>query len=377
MRTIAALMLLAILTAVLPAATASSQSDATGTLHVVNLDGSRADVWAGDTKIVANLGVGEAADEVLEAGTYTLRLCAAGSTGPGPGPECIAMGSAKKISLESGQNRTVAFTPSWTVATNDQAPTAPGKARYTLHNPGQVPTQMSVCIDGDLVAQADAFQSDDAEVDAGDDQAVDYFLLEPGVFRSCTEGSPFASATLDLAAGTNLVDTYAPFTTPACTEACVRVLPVGEDPAAPAEPGPSDFCTVVAQLQSIQFALEALFVGVEAGRPSTYPDAGRIEAVDRVDPGLARRGRRHGPRRRQGRVPRGDRAGARRARGARRGRRRSGGDPGAGAQGPRGAHRAAGTADASEQRAPGRSVGVVRSELHPRHARDRLHRLIW
>jgi hypothetical protein len=279
MRTTTALTLLAVLAAVLPVATASSQSDATGTLHVVNLDGSRADVWAGDTKIVANLGVGEAADEVLEAGTHTLRLCAAGSTGPGPGPECIAMGSAKKLSLESGQNRTVAFTPSWTVATNDQAPTAPGKARYTLHNPGQVPTQMSVCIDGDLVAQADAFQSDDAEVDAGDDQAVDYFLLEPGVFQSCAEGSPFASTALDLAAGTNLVDTYAPFTTPACTEACVRVLPVGEDPAAPTEPSPSDVCTVVAQLQSIQFALEELFVGVEAGRASTYPDAGRIEGV--------------------------------------------------------------------------------------------------
>jgi hypothetical protein len=280
MRTIAAIAVLTIATALLSPATAGSQSDATGTLHFVNLDGASVDVWVGDDKEVSKLAVGNGADVEAEPGSHTLRLCAAGSTEPTPGPGCIAIGTAKKISLESGQNRTVAFTPSWTVATNDQEPTPPGKARYTLHNPGQVPTEMSVCIDGELVAQAGAFQSDAAEVDAGDDQAVDYFLLEPGAFTTCTQGSPFASATHDLAAGTNLVDTYAPFTVPACTDACVQVLPVGEDPAAPSsEPSPADFCAVVPQIQTIQFALEALFVGVEAGRSSTFPSRDRIESV--------------------------------------------------------------------------------------------------
>jgi hypothetical protein len=284
MRTIAALMMLAIATALAPA-TAGSQTEATGTLDFVNLDGSHADVWVGDTKAVSNLAVSDDEDYVAEPGNYTLRLCAAGSTEPTPGPGCIALGSAKKISLESGQHRTVAFTPSWTVATNDQEPTPSGTARYTLHNPGQVPTVMSVCIDGDLVVQAAAFQSDEAEVDAGEDQAVDYFLLPDGDFKSCSEGSPFASATLDLAAGTNVVQTYAPFTVPECTDACLQVLPVGENPAA-STPSPADFCTVVPQLQNIQFSLEALFVGVEVGHPSTYPSAERVDAVAAMIRGL-------------------------------------------------------------------------------------------
>jgi hypothetical protein len=138
---------------------------------------------------------------------------------------------------------------------------------------------MSVCIDGELVAQAGAFQSDDAEVDAGDDQPVDYFLLAPGAFASCDQGSPFASTTLDLAAGTNLVETYAPFVEPPCSDACIEVLAVGEDPAAPSEPSPADFCAVVPQLQTIQFALEGLFVGVETGREGTYPSADGVDAV--------------------------------------------------------------------------------------------------
>ena len=377
MRTIAALMLLAILTAVLPAATASSQSDATGTLHIVNLDGSRADVWAGDTKIVRNLGVGEAADEVLEAGTHTLRLCAAGSTGPGPGPDCIGIGAGEEDLARAGPEPDGGVHP--VVDGRDERPGADGARQGAVHaaqpRPGADPDErLHRRRPG---READAFQSDDAEVDAGDDQAVDYFLLEPGVFQSCTEGSPFASATLDLAAGTNLVDTYAPFTTPACTDACVRVLPVGEDPAAPAEPSPSDFCTVVAQLQSIQFALEALFVGVEAGRPSTYPDAGRIEAVTESIRALLDAG--------DATVPADVRDAyleeTALARDVLAVLAAADDDleeiPEQELRGPRGAHRAAGTADASEQRAPGSSVGVVRSELHPRHARDRLHRLIW
>jgi hypothetical protein len=284
MRRLAALTALGLGLASLPASIAASQDsgDQGATIRILNVDGVPVDVWLGTEKAAGKLVVSAGVDFEADPGHYTIRACIAGSTTnacAGSAP----VGSPASVNVDAGQHKTAAINGNtWMVGTDDLSATPHGKARFTLHNPNTGVTE-TACIDGDVVTSAGPLLTGDAEVDAGDDQTVKYFAEK--AVSDCS-GTPAATETVDLAAGTNYVSTFAPSVSPPCTDACVQVLPVGEEGGTATPSGATDFCGVVPQLQTIQTLLQGLFVGIKAGNESTYPGADKVDATVRQIQGI-------------------------------------------------------------------------------------------
>lgn len=149
LRTVAVAVAAGLATAGLFAAPANAASDATVTVvHGVALPAAAdVSVWAGDTKLIADLKYKDVKTLTVPAGTYDLYVTPVGATDTSG-----ALITAKGVAVPAGANATVVAnevggTPNLKVFVNSTKATAAGMARVTARHTADAPT-VDVLVNG-------------------------------------------------------------------------------------------------------------------------------------------------------------------------------------------------------------------------------------
>jgi len=308
MRKFAIIAMLAIVAAMVPMTTASSQPapgslDGVGTLMAINPGGPvpALDLWINtDGSHWDKFALNAPSQEEIQVpkGTRNFQLCvrflgSLDQTCAQPAGPATPFGTPGSFHIDSNDILNflvlpvaVGGPPSGAVINeNDTEATETDKAKLTIFNASTA--QFDVCVDSNHVISIPAtppgsaaanFQV--AEFDSKDGETRRFTLYSallanpfPG---SCVEGS--STRDLGFPPGSNTVLSVPDALLPFCADSCGYQIFPGEEP-----PGSSnnvdEFCAVVLEAANITPWLQDLFAEVEVGNEDTYPNPEKVEKV--------------------------------------------------------------------------------------------------
>jgi hypothetical protein len=311
MRKFALIAMLAIVGAMVPMTTASSQPtpgslDGVGTLMVINPGTAvpPVDLWieieSGEWQ---KFEINSPAQEEIQVpdGNRNFQLCVRGAFGGTTDQTCAQpvggptpLGTPGTVNVDENDIINFLILPialggSPTAAIinqNDTEATETDKAKFTIFNASTA--DFDACIDSLHVIDLPAFvpggttaQAQTAEFDAKDGETRRLTLYSPFLGTAPFAGTCVENGTtsdLGFPPGSNTVLSIPDALLPACGSACGYQIFPGEEP-----PGSNnnvdEFCAVVLEAANITPWLQDLFAEVEVGNPDTYPSPEKVEKV--------------------------------------------------------------------------------------------------
>jgi hypothetical protein len=287
MRKIALIAMLAIVAAMVPMTTASSQPtpgslDGVGTLMIIN-DGSlgQVDLWLeiedGEFQKL-DLAAPSQTEFQVPKGTHPFRVCGESSTDE----NCTGdpLGSTPgSVVVNSNDIINFLITGSPVVGTdfvyheeNDTEQTETDDAKLTIFN--SIPATVDVCVGDDHVISLPVGPSFQVAEFDGKDGETREVRIQVGAFLGCNVGDP--STELGFPPGSNTVINLTISAT--CTSDCGYQIFPGEEPPSTSQQV-QEFCAVVLESANITPWLQELFAEVEVGNEDTYPDPEEVEKV--------------------------------------------------------------------------------------------------
>jgi hypothetical protein len=288
MRKLALLAMLALVVGFVPMTSAGSQveAQADGNLHIVNGIGvadppGPVTVCEGTDELATGLSNGDTADISLSGGVHSLSVALTGA-----GQDCTTATPIADINVVGGQDQTLILGPApnqSVFSLNDTSTTPADTTRLTLRNSFPI-GDIGICVGGELVdgtlITGTGVGTAQAEVPSGPTTLTLYI----GVAGGCQE-----EGDATLAACTNLVfNVFSNDTATAPAAPDNELFIVGcELPTS--DQALTQFCEAVNPgLQAASASLDALFAGVKAPNPETYPPPSEVEAVvDQVNAAIA------------------------------------------------------------------------------------------
>jgi hypothetical protein len=297
MRKIAIVAMLAIVAAMVPLSTASSQPtpgslDGVGTLMVVNSTNSALDLWVREDGAFQKFDLSGPSKTELQftTGDHAFRVCGPASTdenctggvlAPASTPASLHIGSNDIINFVIGDPGLGATVNSSRVYNEQNVTDKTETDHAALTMFSTIPAPVDVCVNGNHVLSLPAGNSFDyAEFDAkdGEGQEVKFFIPGAGAATNCALATVPAAATVELnfPPGSNTVINRTVNAT--CTSDCGYQIFPGEE--APNSSQQVDaFCAVVLEAANITPWLQDLFDEIEVGNEDTYPSSDRVEKV--------------------------------------------------------------------------------------------------
>ena len=287
MRKLALLAMLALVVGFVPMTSAGGQveAQADGDVHLVQGIAGPAtfDICEGADVLAAGLGNGDVADFTLPGGNHDLSLATNG------GDECGDVTNvplAPPLSVIGGEQNTAILGPAPGIGVqgvNDTSTTPADTTRLTMRNAFPI-GDIGICVGGELVdgtlIPAPGVGQAQAEVPSGSTTLTLYI----GVAGGCQE-----EGDATLAACTNLVFNVSGNATATAINTPDNELFIVGCELPVSDQNLTEFCLAVNPgLQDASSAIDALFAGVKAPNPETYPSPSEVQAVvDQINAALA------------------------------------------------------------------------------------------